>query len=309
MYIHIHWHSHYSLLESIGKVGKIIDKAKEYGYPAIGITDYNGMYGIMEFYTKAKKADIKPLCGIELTLNFQLAKKPDQEQFIVLIAKDYEGYKNLMKLTTIASTKGSHIIPITDFATLEQHAQGVICVLWGARSILNAWLKIGYDKAKLAEQLQWFQKVFAGDFYLELTAQEYALEPELKTLNNQIMSWWQEYGIPIIASTNFHYIAAKDKQAFEVALAIKDQRQITDPLRRTIKGNYYIMKPDEVEAVLLKNGYTPAQIQERFASNQKLVDTVDLQLPAPTAKFPTYQSPEEMISLYDKMKNNLIQEK
>lgn len=105
MYIHIHGHSHYSLLEAIGKVPKIIDKAKELGFPAIGITDYHGMYGLMEFYTKAKKADMKVICGIELTLATVLGKKPDGEQFLTLIAKNYDGYKALMKMTTLASTK------------------------------------------------------------------------------------------------------------------------------------------------------------------------------------------------------------
>lgn len=71
-------------------MGKIIDKAKEYGYPAIGITDYNGMYGIMEFYTKAKKAELKAICGIELTVTHQLGKKPDHDQYVVLIAKTYQ---------------------------------------------------------------------------------------------------------------------------------------------------------------------------------------------------------------------------
>ena len=84
MYIHLHWHSHYSLLEAIGKVGKILDKAKELEYPAIAISDYNGMYGIMEFYTKAKKAGIKPICGIEITVTDVLGKKPDFSQYIVL---------------------------------------------------------------------------------------------------------------------------------------------------------------------------------------------------------------------------------
>lgn len=307
MYIHIHWHSHYSLLESIGKVGKIIDKAKEYGYPAIGITDYNGMYGIMEFYTKAKKAELKAICGIELMVTHQLGKKPDQDQYVVLIAKTYEWYQNLMKLTTIASTKGMAAVPTTDFTTLEQHAKGLICVLGGPRGLLHGLQMNGHDMTKIDEQIRWFKKVFSPDLYLEVIAQDYMLESSLKPINDQIIAWAEQHELPVIASTNFHYIAAKDKKAFEVAMAIKDQRQLTDPARRRIQGDYYIMKEEQVRDILLKNGYTDNQIQVWFDTNQNLCDSVDLVMPKWTAKFPTYKSPEDMVILYEKVKNNLVQ--
>lgn len=307
MYIHIHWHSHYSLLESIGKVGKIIDKAKEYGYPAIWITDYNGMYGIMEFYTKAKKADLKAICGIELTITQQLGKKPDLEQYVVLIAKSYEWYQNLMKLTTIASTKGMAHVPTADFTTLEQYAEGLICILGWPRWLLHGLHTSGHNAAKIDEQIRRFQHVFGEDLYLEVIAQDYKLESNLKVINEYTMALAQQHGLPVIASTNFHYIAAKDKKAFEVAMAIKDQRQLTDPARRRVQGDYYIMKEDQVRDILSTNGYTDNQIQVWFDTNQALCDSVDLVMPKWTAKFPTYKSPEDMVALYEKAKSGLVQ--
>lgn len=310
MYIHLHWHSHYSLLESIGKVGKIIDKAKEYEYPAIGVTDYHGMYGIMEFYTKAKKAWIKAICGIEITLNFQLGKRPESDQFVVLIAKDYKGYQNLLKLTTVANTKGMDTISTIDFNTLEQYSEGIICLLWWAKSILAVWLGRSKDceqDPEIKKHLERFQRVFGENLYLEIIAQDYQLESSLELLNNQIMTLSKQYTIPLIVSTNFHYIYAKDKQAFEVALAIKDQRQIKDPARRTIKGNYYIMKEEEVREILQKNGFEDNLIQQLFDKNQEVCDGIDLQMPKRYAKFPIYKTPQNFAELYEKAKDKLVQ--
>lgn len=312
MYIHLHWHSHYSLLESIGKVWKIIDKAKEYGYPAIGVTDYHGMYGIMEFFTKAKKAEVKAICGIEVTLNFQLGKKPECDQFVVLIAKDYTGYQNLLKLTTVANTKGMDVIPTIDFGTLEQFSEGVICFLGGPKSILAAWLGRSKDcetDPEIRKHLERFKRVFGENLYLEIIAQDYVLEPSLKSLNNQIISLSFLYSIPVVVSTNFHYISAKDKKAFEVALAIKDQRQFRDPARRTVKGNYYIMKEEEVREILENNGFEGVQIQQRFDQNQAVCDSIDLQMPKWYAKFPVYKTPEKYAELYEKYKDKLVEEK
>jgi DNA polymerase-3 subunit alpha len=309
MYIHLHWHSHYSLLEAIGKVPKIIDKAKELGFPAIGITDYHGMYGIMEFYTKATKYGIKPICGIELTISHILGKKPDQEQFIVLIAKNYTGYKNLMKLTTIANTKGMDIVPTLDGQTLEQYHEGLICVLGGPRSLLARWIdsiKAAEPIETISKEIAQYQRLFGSDLYLEVIAQDYTLEPSLKALNNQIILLWQHFQLPIIVSSNFHYVAPSDRLAFETALAIKDQRLMTDPNRRKLLGEYHIMSEEQVHAILTKNWYSEEQIGIRFDTNQSVSDTIALELPKPIAKFPLYKTSQEFAELYEKTKDGLV---
>lgn len=212
-----------------------------------------------------------------------------------------------MKLTTVASTKGMATVPTTDFTTLEQHAEGLVCVLGGPRGLLHGLQMNGYDMAKINEQIRWFKTVFSQDLYLEVIAQDYTLEPSLKSINSQILTRAEQHELPVIASTNFHYIAAKDKKAFEVAMAIKDQRQLTDPARRRVQGDYYIMKEEQVRDILLKNGYTDNQIQMWFDTNQALCDSVDLVMPKWTAKFPTYKSPEDMVVLYEKTKGSLVQ--
>lgn len=306
MFTHLHGHSHYSLLEAIGKISKIIDKTKELGFSAIGIADYHGMYGIMEFYTKAKKSNIKPICGIEITISDVLGKKPEQDQFIVLLAKDYEWYKNLMKITTIANTKGIDIIPTLDTGTLEQHAKWLIAILGGPRSLLGHWISTTTDSKDVVRNLSPFQAIFGSDLYLEVVAQDYTLEPSLQALNDQIISLSTQNWIPCVVGCNFHYISPKDKIAFETALAIKDQKYITDQTRRRVRGDYYIMSEQEVQHILINNWYSEYQIQERFTTNQMVVDSIDLQLPQPTPKFPLYQTPSKFDELYDVYKDMLI---
>ena len=116
----------------------------------------------------------------------------------------------------------------------------------------------------------------------------------------------KQYDIPLVVNTNFHYISMKDKQAFEVALAIKDQRQIKDPARRTVRGNYYIMKEKEVEEILKKNGFKDNQIQEWFDRNQAVCDGIDLEMPKWYAKFPIYKTPQSFAELYEKVKDGLV---
>lgn len=312
MYIHLHGHSHYGLLESIGKVAKILDKAKELGFSTMGLADYNGMYGIMEFYTKAKKADIKPLCGVQLTLTNVLGKIPSQDQYLTLLAKNYEGYLHLMKLTTMANTLGNNGLATIDITSVKEHSEGVICILGGQRSLLAAQLgdlKTANNFDNLIEEhIKPFQDIFGEDLYLEITAQDYRLEPALELLNEQIMKISLQTQIPCILNSNFHYINKEDKIAFETALAIKDQKQIGDNSRRRVAGDYYIMSDSEVREIMKGNGFDDKTIDELCENNQKLADSINLTLPKPTSPiFPLYKTPEEFVKLYAKSKDSLIQ--
>lgn len=312
MYIHLHGHSHYGLLESIGKVAKILDKAKELGFSTMGLADYNGMYGIMEFYTKAKKADIKPLCGVQLTLTNVLGKIPSQDQYLTLLAKNYEGYLHLMKLTTMANTLGNNGLATIDIASVKEHSDSVIAILGGQRSLLAtqlADLKTGNNFDNLIQEyIKPFQDIFGENLYLEITAQDYKLEPALELLNEQLMKISLQTQIPCILNSNFHYINKEDKIAFETALAIKDQKQIGDTSRRRVAGDYYIMSDTEVRDIMKGNGFDDQTIDKLCENNQKLADSINLILPKPTSPiFPLYKTPEQYVELYAKVKDSLIQ--
>lgn len=160
----------------------------------------------------------------------------------------------------------------------------------------------------IAHLIQPMKEIFAENLYLEITAQDYKLEPRLQLLNNQIIQLSEQTQIPCTVTSNFHYIKQGDKIAFETALAIKDQKQISDSSRRKVSGNYYIMSEEEVREILQANGFDDKKIEELFDMNQKVCDSIDLILPKPsTPKFPLYKTPQEFVDLYAKAKDNLIQ--
>ena len=132
-FIHLHLHSHYSLLDGLAKIDELIAKAKEYDMPAMALTDHGVMYGAIEFYTKAKAAGIKPIIGIEAYLARQsrFDKNPhfNEKPFhLVLLAKNYQGYQNLIKLTTKAHLEGFYYKPRIDWELLRDYSQGLIAL-------------------------------------------------------------------------------------------------------------------------------------------------------------------------------------
>lgn len=315
MYIHLHWHSHYSLLEGIGQVPSIISKAKDLWYNAIWLTDYDGMYGIMEFITKSIKSDIKPIVGMEIQYTNQLTVLNNINQYIVLIAQNYTGYQNLMKLTTYASTvwlttnnpsNKYKKMPTVDLATLSKYSEWVIIVIWWQKSYINSLLQHNEDEDKIIEQIKLFQEIFKDNIYLELIAQDYQKEPRARQINDLMYKISNEENLLTIVSTNYHYINKDDKESFEVAMSIKDGRQITDSERRKISGDYYIASEDEVRQVLLSNWYKDNQIDILFATNQLVADSIDLQMPKVEWLFPNYQSPFNIQELYNQVSDDMI---
>src|SRR3989338_2708835 len=130
-FVHLHTHSHYSLLDGLSKIDDLVSKAVEYKMPALALTDHGVMYGLIEFYQKARKAGIKPILGVEayVARNGHKDKRPridDSPYHLVLLAKNEDGYKNLIKLTTIAHLKGFYYKPRVDLELLEKYHEGLI---------------------------------------------------------------------------------------------------------------------------------------------------------------------------------------
>ncbi len=315
MYIHLHWHSHYSLLEWIGKVPSIISKAKELWYDTIWLADYDGMYGIMEFMTKCIKADIKPIVGIEVQYTYQLSVLNSAYQYIVLLAKNYTWYQNLMRLTTKASTiwlttnnpSNKHKkMPTVDLAMLAEYSEWVIMILWWFKSYLNSLLQNNEEIDKISEQIKLFQDIFDKDIYLEISVQDYHKEPSIRAINDLIKQISDKNNIPMVVWTNYHYINKTDKESFEVALSIKDGRQMTDSDRRTVSWDYYISSPDEIKSILRMNWYEDRQIDILFANNQFVADNINLQLPKVERLFPKYQSPDNIETIYKEAADDMV---
>jgi DNA polymerase-3 subunit alpha len=226
-FVHLHNHTHYSLLDAACTPEQLISAAKEDGQKAIALTDHGVMFGCFEFYKKAKKAGIKPILGCEVYIangsrfdrsSGKATTKKRNYFHLVLLAKNDIGYKNLMKLTTLGHTEGFYYRPRIDTDLLEQYHEGIIALSACLSGVINAPLIAGdYETART--NAIWYKNLFGDDFYIEL--QNHGL-PGDETVMALAPRLAEELGIKLIVSNDCHYIKKEHAVAHNVLLHIKD---------------------------------------------------------------------------------------
>src|SRR3989344_8255779 len=171
-FVHLHVHSEYSLLDGLGKIEKIVKKAVDFKMRSVALTDHGAMYGSFKFYKECKKASIKPIIGLEAYMAKQSlsdrGKGFEKDRYhLTLLAKNYQGYKNLMKLTTVAHLEGYYYKPRIDFELLKKHTDGIICLSGCPQGIIGKSLQNSQDETA-AQWVHKFQELFKEDFYIEI---------------------------------------------------------------------------------------------------------------------------------------------
>lgn len=248
-YVPLHLHTEYSLLDGATRVSELIKFAKEHDMPACAITDHGVMYGAIEFYRTAKEHGIKPLVGCEFyVINGDITeKKADGSNpyyHLVLLAKDKEGYKNLVKLVSIASVEGFYYKPRISKEYIEKHSKGLICLsacLGGeiARNILKG------AKEEAREVAKYFKNLFGEDYYLEL--QDHGL-PEQKISNPEIIKIAKELNIGLVITNDSHYTKKEDATFHDILLCLQTGKTLNDPGRFKFSNQeFYIKTVDELE--------------------------------------------------------------
>jgi len=244
-FTHLHVHSHYSLLDGLPKIDEILDYTKELGMDSVALTDHGALYGAVEFYKKAMERGIKPIIGAEiyLALEKMSQKRPnidDKRYHLVLLIKNEEGYKNLVKILTRAHLDGFYYKPRVDEDFLAKYSSGLICLsscLQGKIPQLILAKKIE-EAEKLALK---YQEIFGKEnFYLEL--QYHPNIPEQKIVNTALVSISKKYLVPLVATNDVHYLKSEDAQAQDILMLINTGSDPNDPERLTLKADDFSMK-------------------------------------------------------------------
>jgi DNA polymerase III subunit alpha len=251
-FVHLHVHSEYSLLDGFSNIKKLVARAKEYGMPALGLTDHGTMFGVIDFYNAARDQGIKPIIGLEAYLSPRSMKSKDAQldkksMHLLLLAENMVGYANLLKIASAAQLEGFYYYPRIDHEYLAQHSEGLICTT-GCMSAEVPRLITQGNLDGAIRQLDWYYEVFGKDrFYFEL--QEHNIT-DLVSINKHLHQLSSRYDANFVATNDVHYIDQKDARYQDILLAIQTGSLLSDPNRMRMTDNsYYLRSPQEMEGL------------------------------------------------------------
>lgn len=289
-FTHLHVHSEYSLLDGLIKIDDLIAAVKKQGMTSVALTDHGAMYGSFKFYLACKDAGIKPIIGVEAykakkSRNDRDSSIGKDHSHLLLLAKNYTGYKNLMKLVSEAHLTGYYYKPRVDFELLERYGEGIIATT----SCLNGEVPRLLRDGQFTEAERIFKKyltIFEGNFYVEL--QRVAKLDALTKVNLQLLELSKKYGVPVVATADVHYLTPDDAYAQEILLCIQTQHTIHEknrPISMLETPDFYLKTEDEMRALF-------ADIPEAIDNTQKIVDECNVEIPYGKWVLPHYPLPE-----------------
>ncbi len=229
--IHLHTHSHYSLLNALPKIDDLVDEAKKLGMPALALTDAGNLYGAIEFYQQCKKKGVKPIIGVDFyvalrTRTDQQAGIDNRRTRLVLLAKNYEGYKNLIKLVTVSNMEGFYYKPRIDKELIEKYSSDLVCISPSFSSEISQALK-SRDIEKAKEKIAWYKKVYGDtNFFIEITR-----HPEIQghePLMQQLLKLAEETNTQIVAAHDVYYLHPEDKSARDTLMLVNTSGDFSD---------------------------------------------------------------------------------
>lgn len=258
-FVHLHNHSEYSLLDGLSKIPDMVARVKELGMTSIAITDHGNMYGTIKFYKECKAQGIKPIIGCEIyvakrSLTDKEAGVDNDYNHLILLAENNTGYKNLMKIVSVANLEGYYYKPRTDLKLLKKYSEGLICLTACVNGFIGEPLLAGrQDEAE--DRLKKLLTIFGeGNVYLEL--QKHLHVPPQDPLNEKLIALSKKYGVPLAATNDNHYIHKTDAEAQEILLAIQTQTTILDENRKLSmidSPDFYIKSPEEMRGLFIQN--------------------------------------------------------
>jgi len=296
-FVHLHVHTDYSLLDGACKIKEIVSKAKEWRMPSLAITDHGNLFGAIRFYKEALKNGVKPIIGMEAYVaRGDLHKKPSRQRdnytHITLLAANEEGYKNLMKLSSISFLEGFYYKPRIDKEALHKYHKGLI----GMSACLRGEISLALlkDDYKSAEKSALFYKDLFGEgnFYFELM--RIGLKDSEKVTTG-LIKLSKDVKIPVVATNDVHYLSKEDVEAHDVLLALQTKDELKDPDRFKFETKeLYFKSPLDMKELFQD---IPEAIENTVLLSEKC--NVDLQLDIMKVQLPHFSLPEGYRSAYE----------
>ncbi len=284
-FIHLHVHSHYSLLNALPKIPELVKEAKKYEMTALALTDNANLYGAIEFYKACKKAEIKPIIGADMyvaarTRNDKQGGVDNRRSRLVLLVKDLAGYHNLIKLVTLANLEGFYYKPRIDKELIEKYHEGLICISPSFSGATTQALKNGnIEEAK--NLVTWYKQIYGADnFYLELTHHP-EIEGHEETMK-KIVALAKETNTPLVAAHDTYYINQEDKKARDTLLLVNTSGDFSDRNSDSSEENFSFISPERAEELF-------ADTPEALSNTLKIADACNLELKLGTWVFPDFK--------------------
>ena len=290
-FVHLHNHTEYSLLDGFSKIDDLIQTVSDLGQPAVAMTYHGVMHGAIDFYTSAQNQGIKPIIGMEgyIAQTNRLDKNKEKNPYhITILARNYIGYRNLLKISSIAHLEGFYRRPRLDKDLLEKHSDGLTILSGCPSGELSSHLK--QENIEEAEKSAiWFKEIFKDQYFLELMSHK-GIEDQDK-INRSIIEIGKKFNIPTVVTNDSHYVKQADAPLQDILTCIYTRTNIKDPKRLHMEDNsYYIRSSEDMRQQW-------SELEEACDNTLLIAESCELDLDLGKTLLPKFPVPDQMTSI------------
>lgn len=289
-FVHLHTHSHYSLLDGLGKIDDLLNRTKELGMDALALTDHGVLYGAIEFYKKAKALGIKPILGVEAYLapRDRFSRDPNERYFhITLLAENNLGWKNLIQLVTKAHLEGFYYKPRIDKDLLRQYHEGVIALSGCMSGELSKAIESDKPEEYLINLIKEYKTIFGeNNFFIEI-GHHSNVDPNIfLKIRNKLIELARKTNTPLVATHDIHYVYPEDSYYHDILLAVQTGSRLDEEERLTLKHDDFSLVPPEKMMEFFSD------VPDAIENTYKIAERCNVEIELGKVKLPYFPKPE-----------------